>query len=350
MKLNIQLYFAVFFLQTMNFSSFAENWQKINDLNGEWKFEIGDQSAWSRPDFNDDSWSKIIIPSSWEEQGFPGYDGFAWYRRKFFFDSPNLNNTFYLWLGRIDDSDETYLNGQLIGTEGSFPPDYETAYFQFRRYIIPPGILKLNGENVVAVKVYDEELAGGIIEGDIGIFVDQDELIPEVNLAGVWKFKTGDSLNWKEKQYRDDHWQPITVPGFWENQGPRDYDGFGWYRLRFTIPDRLKKEKLILLLGKIDDLDECYLNGSRVGHTGNMNVPSEEISFDNEYQELRAYYIPDNQLFQPDGNILAVRVYDGYIDGGIYEGPVGIITRESYLKWLDKIKEEKWKFFKNFLK
>lgn len=345
MKLIMQLFFAMLLFQNVNSSSLAENWQKIIDLNGEWKFEIGDQPAWNQPDFNDNSWSKITVPSSWEDQGFPGYDGFAWYRKKFIFTSQNFPNSLYLLPGRIDDVDEAYLNGQLIGSEGSFPPNYQTAYYQFRKYLIPPGLLKLNGENVIAVRVFDEELAGGILEGDIGIFIDQDELIPEINLAGIWKFKTGDSLNWKEKQYQDDQWQQITVPGFWEDQGQRDYDGFAWYRLHFKIPAQLKKQKLILLLGKIDDLDECFLNGSRIGHTGDMNAPPEEISFDNEYRELRAYFIPDNQLLLPEGNILAVRVYDGFIDGGIYEGPVGIITRESYLKWLDRIKEQKWNIF-----
>jgi beta-galactosidase/beta-glucuronidase len=350
MRNKITLIHAILlFLITISFSP-AENWQKILDLNGKWKFAIGDQPKWSESDLEDDDWTAITVPSSWEDQGFPGYDGFAWYRKKFTFTAQNIPQTLYLFLGRIDDVDEVYLNGRLIGSEGSFPPNYQTAYFQFREYRLPKGSLEPNKENVIAIRVFDEQLAGGILEGDVGIFIDRDELIPEINLAGVWKFRTGDSLQWKEKLYPDNHWREITVPGFWEKQGQPDYDGFAWYRLHFNFPANLKKQKLILLLGKIDDLDECFLNGQWIGRTGEMKNKPEEISFQNEYRELRAYFIPDNQLLLSEGNTLAVRVYDGYIDGGIYEGPIGIITRESYLKWLDRVKEEKWNVFKNIFK
>ena len=33
--------------------------------------------------FDDSEWEKINVPSSWENQGFHGYDGYAWYRTSF---------------------------------------------------------------------------------------------------------------------------------------------------------------------------------------------------------------------------------------------------------------------------
>ncbi|MEJ2495328.1 MAG: hypothetical protein P8Y79_13480 [Ignavibacteriaceae bacterium] len=29
-------------------------------------------------------------------------------------------------------------------------------------------------------------------------------------------------------------------------------------------------------------------------------------------------------------NVISVRVYDGMVDGGIYDGPIGLITQEEY--------------------
>ncbi len=34
-------------------------------------------------DFDDSKWDKITVPSSWENQGFRGYNGYAWYRVSF---------------------------------------------------------------------------------------------------------------------------------------------------------------------------------------------------------------------------------------------------------------------------
>ena len=50
----------------------AENGEirRIIDLNRDWKFEIGDNPEWINPLFNDDQWEKILVPSTWEEEGF----------------------------------------------------------------------------------------------------------------------------------------------------------------------------------------------------------------------------------------------------------------------------------------
>ena len=37
-------------------------------------------------------------------------------------------------------------------------------------------------------------------------------------------------------------------------------------------------------------------------------------------------------------NLLSVRVYDGKIYGGIYDGPIGITTRKRFQKWQKKKK------------
>jgi len=100
-------------------------------------------------------------------------------------------------------------------------------------------------------------------------------------------------------------------------------------------------ERLIMLLGKIDDLDETYLNGRRIGKTGRIRENMERANLNNEWQTLRAYYIPNGYLNKNGKNILAVRVFDGYGHGGIFEGPIGIISRESYLNWKNTSRRKK---------
>jgi sialate O-acetylesterase len=250
-----------------------------------------------------------------------------------------------LKLGRIDDVDAVYVNGNLVGSSGTFPPHYETAYWAWREYPLPVNLLNFDKENVIAVRVYDSQLGGGIIEGEVGLFELEGAMRLDYNLAGEWKFNIGDDMKWKEPNYDDRKWEKIRVPASWDVQGYKDYDGFAWYRTTIKVPSYLAGKKLVLSLGKIDDIDEAYIDGKLVGSTGDMNDgdPVEYNQY-NEYQQSRGYYIP-NGLIEPDKEIvIAVRVYDGYNIGGIYEGPVGLIEHSKYIKyWREQRDDYKWK-------
>jgi len=91
----------------------AMDLEKVIDLKGEWRFEIGDNQDFARPNFNDSKWEKMKVPSRWEDQGFPGYDGYAWYRISFKAPQKMQTHHLYLKLGRIDDVDRVYLNGVI---------------------------------------------------------------------------------------------------------------------------------------------------------------------------------------------------------------------------------------------
>lgn len=147
----------------------------------------------------------------------------------------------------------------------------------------------------------------------------------KLNFEGEWLFKTGDDLRWLEPEFNDSNWMKIKVPATFESQGFANYDGFVWYRLHFDVPsDLLKSKDLILLLGSIDDADETFLNGVKIGETGKF--PPERKT---EWTKLRAYPIPSG-LLKPKGNVLAVRVCDFGFDGGIFKGPVGIILKKDF--------------------
>lgn len=338
--------FCAGFILASSASVYAAEEFRIADFRGFWKFEIGDNSNWAKPGFDDSSWDEIFVPASWEDEGFPGYDGFAWYRKHFKLDIKNKSGTIYLQLGRIDDVDEVYLNGHLVGYKGSFPPNTETAYNIFRKYLVPPEYLNFMGENVIAIRVFDEHLAGGIIEGRPGLYRYEDAINLHLPLAGLWKFHPGDSPDWKAKNYDDSGWEKISVPAYWEIQKHRGLDGFAWYRKTFFLSEDLQNQQLILILGKIDDLDETFVNGQLVGHTGDFDDEPPEVR-GGEWQKLRAYYLPEEVLHFSQNNVIAVRVFDGLIDGGVYEGPIGITTRENYLKWhkTNQPKSTFWEIF-----
>lgn len=323
----------------------AQEYSRIKRLKGNWKFSIGDKMQWSLKDFNDSDWDEVYVPSTWEEEGFYGYDGYAWYRKSFTISERYKNKKLVLRLGMIDDVDEVYMNGVAIGKTGSFPPQYLTAWQMERNYIIPQEFLDFQKENVIAVRVYDHEYGGGIYTGDIGIYELEYGVDIITLLEGEWKFKTGDNLNWKTPALNDGAWKTVNAPSRWEFSGFPTYDGFAWYRKSFKWTKKINEKFLVVMLGKIDDIDETYLNGELIGSTGDMiSGPLLGIN-DQAYQHIRGYLISVDKLM--NNNVLAVRVFDRGGEGGIWEGPVGIATLEDYKDYIQKGKR-KGKFFFGF--
>ncbi len=327
---------------------------RLVDLSGRWKFELGDDLLRAEPKFDDRKWETISVPGRWEDQGFPGYDGYAWYRRHFTAPSDVAEKVLYLRLGTVDDADEVFINGHFVGFYGTLPPNYSTAYNIWRQYRVLSSYLNPGGDNVIAVRVYDNQMEGGIVHGEQGIFEDQNALWAEYSIEGTWKFTTGNDMRWKETEFDDHSWSNVTVPAFWETQGYRGYDGFGWYRTKFRVPESLTSQRLILLLGKIDDYDEVYLNGELVGHTGHMPDYTGKFGSDQKsYAQLRVYTLAPGVVRSDQDNVLAVRVFDGVMQGGIYDGPVGFIDRSRYLQWRNSQKDNRGtveRFFDFFVK
>lgn len=311
----------------------AQRFARAIDLRGDWRFEIGDDLIRAKADFDDSGWDHIRVPGTWEDAGYPGYNGWAWYRTRFVISTSLRHEALFLCVGNIDDIDETYVNGRLIGFAGVAPPQYETAYAEERWYYVPTEYLRFGEENVVAVRVYDNELGGGILRGPIGLYRDASYLVPDQSLRGQWRFVTGDDASYHRQELDHSSWGRVFVPSFWETQGFRDYDGFAWYRREFQLDPALQQRRCILLLGRIDDVDEVWLNGRRIGKTGRMPEEGGWYINNDSYRALRAYVIPP-QLLRADGkNVIAVRVHDGFRHGGMYEGPVGIVRQERYHHW-----------------
>lgn len=309
---------------------FADDWVRVIDLERHWRFSIGDNKKWAEAGYDDQRWETIEVPSKWEDEGFNGYNGYAWYRITF--DGASLKNrnaVYNLFLGYIDDVDEAYLNGVRIGSSGTFPPKFHTAYNALRNYYLPSENIKWQGKNVIAVRVYDSEIEGGIVSGDVGVFMNKDDQSLTINLRGSWDFsllerKLG-KRNYSTNEIRTPpltaKWTKLTVPGLWEHQGYHDYDGSAWYRKQFMVPKQLEGEDLVLLLGKIDDFDQTYLNGRLVGST-------------NQYDKERIYHITSDIVNAGAMNLLLIYVDDPQGDGGIYSGPIGIIKQSEFTRYM----------------
>jgi len=154
------------------------------------------------------------------------------------------------------------------------------------------------------------------------LFGFKSEALPGfVDLKGLWQIAAGDDPARSAMDFDDDGWVSTSVPGGWEGDALPKYDGLAWYRLHFTVSaeqsERWGTNTLALLLGSVDDADEAYLNGQKIGAMGQFS-PAKITAWD----QPRVYEFEPTLLREE--NVLAVRVDDWGGGGGIWRGPVTI--------------------------
>ncbi|MGC4037008.1 MAG: sialate O-acetylesterase [Chitinophagaceae bacterium] len=124
-------------------------------------------------------WNKIMIPGYWEDQGIKDLDGVVWYRKEIELPSGMPDVPAKLFMGRIIDADEIYINGKLVGNiTYQYPP---------RRYEISSGILK-PGKNIITVRVSNFSGKGGFVPGKPYYIATAKDT---VDLKGEWLYKVG---------------------------------------------------------------------------------------------------------------------------------------------------------------
>jgi hypothetical protein len=166
-------------------------------------------------------------------------------------------------------------------------------------------------------------------------------------LDGGWKFKTGDDLAWASPTFDDTSWGTINPEKTWESQGFKEYDGIAWYRLKTLIRSNLKEhagenDSLQILLGKIDDCDQVFLNGQLIGENGvvmqNTMPPTDAFTKSGDYRNLERRYLlsaKDPRIQWDKENLLAVRCFDHGGAGGMYGKPfeVSMTGLKNHLKF-----------------
>ena len=111
-----------------------------------------------------------------------------------------------------------------------------------------------------------------------------------------------EDIKWFAPNYIAKNWLPISVPGYWEDQGIRNLDGVVWYRKLISIPASMVGKPARLFMGRIVDADVVYINGIEVGRTS--------------YQyPQRIYNVKPNVLKQGE-NLIVVRVQNNMGKGG----------------------------------
>ena len=172
----------------------------------------------------------------------------------------------------------------------------------------------------------------GTVSPDLTHYLETPRKADDVlSLNGDWQFRTdpantGLKSGWRNFDGSASGWTTLKVPGFWESQtvprefgSLRSYDGIAWYAKTVTLPEKFRGRDLIFSAGAIDDLDDTYVNGVKIGST--------DESTKGYWAAPRHYRIPA-KLTASGKLAIVIRVNDLRGNGGI-PGAVSLIGRNS---------------------
>lgn len=142
----------------------------------------------------ENGWGKIPVPSMWETNVLPGFDGIVAMQYELVLPREAEGKPLRLCLGAIDDWDTTWFNGERVGSGMIFD--------QQRNYDVDGSLVKA-GKNIITVEVVDNAGGGGIWKSSCAISGDK-----KYSLDGDWSYaviadfaKTEKRCKWPESPY-----------------------------------------------------------------------------------------------------------------------------------------------------
>ncbi len=159
-----------------------ENHVRYNELLDEALGKNGSPHPYSLETFDDAQWPVIPLPGLWEDSKIGNFDGIVWFRKKFIIPGNFDIHHASVYVGKIDDSDITWVNGHMVGQT-------YMQYQKLRHYTLQDSLLRV-GENTIVVRVED-------YIGEGGIYGDPQELIitdgnSTIALSGDWRYAKED--------------------------------------------------------------------------------------------------------------------------------------------------------------
>lgn len=123
------------------------------------------------------TWYKFFMPGYWADQGVRNLNGVIYFKKEIDVPQAMTGTTAKLYIGRIIDSDSTFVNGVFVGNiTYQYPP---------RRYNIPLNLLK-PGKNIILVKVTNTSGKGGFVPDKNYTLQANGQTI---DLRGEWQYQ-----------------------------------------------------------------------------------------------------------------------------------------------------------------
>ena len=148
----------------------------------------------------------------------------------------------------------------------------------------------------------------------------------------------GKTQKWMAVDFNDASWKETDIPSEWSKTKEIGlFEGVIWLRKTITIPTEWAGKTLQLELGPIDEMDETYVNGTRVGYSDLLN----------DWSKDRIYKVPA-ALVSGEKLTIAIRAINTYNEGGLFGKP-----EQVKIFPIDELEQArtlvgKWKFNKAY--
>jgi sialate O-acetylesterase len=153
---------------------------------------VNGEPTWERSAFHDEglaarhypdsAWASMKLPALWENAGLGELDGVVWFRRQVRIPASWLHQELLMEPGPIDDMDQTYVNGVLIG--GTLTANM----WNVDRHYRVPGSLVDSTVISIAVCVTDQQGGGGLYAPSGTMTLRPVNGEGTVSLTGEWKY------------------------------------------------------------------------------------------------------------------------------------------------------------------
>ncbi|MEW5978459.1 MAG: glycoside hydrolase family 2 TIM barrel-domain containing protein [Acidobacteriota bacterium] len=147
----------------------ASQGEAVVPLTGEWRFSLDPPLGFERPDFKDQSWRLIRVPSHWIMEGFHDETGRGGYRRVVTFPSEWKGKRIRLAFDGVYSGAEVWVNGVRVGSHLGGATPFQLDISDCAR----PGEV-----NLVAIKVTERTIASQL---------DGMSLYADFPLAGIFR-------------------------------------------------------------------------------------------------------------------------------------------------------------------
>ncbi len=219
--------------QIEEYKEAVEAWRGVTDGRSFHK-DPGDdglERGWHTPRHDDSSWDTIILPSAWEDYDENNeIDGVVWFRRLVEIPESWSGQRLVVSLGRIDDQDRTYWNGERIGATSS---ERQRSWDERRVYTIDGDRVE-PGPSLLAVRVFDQAFGGGLTGPEKDMWIRPLGGGPKeaIALDGAWRHRTATALEQHPKDPRrnEEHVATIAYNGMIHPLMPLRLRGVLWYQ------------------------------------------------------------------------------------------------------------------------
>lgn len=171
------------------------------------------------------------------------------------------------------------------------------------------------------------------------LFCKNNVFRQELNVNSNWAFYRGDIKQAENIDWNDSKWIPIVLPHIMQLEkkhcgGGEIYDGIGWYRRYFRLPQTYAGKRTVLSFEGVMNTCDVFINGEKVTthHGGYMGFTvdiSDKIRYGDHNNVLAVRVSAEHDPLTPPGK--PQEKMDFYYYSGIYRDVKMVITDKLHI-------------------